>query len=204
MKKTALFIVIFLLCHFLTGTQVCAVAQSKIPVSLYTNLAYDAALVPNVGVQVGLPEGWTVSAAWNGSWWGGAGHSWRIYGPELTARWYFSGTAPGTSPVNPGHHVGLYLQALTYDVQFKGHTGYIGGEPGGNLFDRANWGIGAEYGYTFRLTQRLDLDLSIGLGYFGGKYYTYEYLGGQYVWQTTARRNFFGPTRVGVTLYWNL
>lgn len=207
MKKTALASVIFLLCLCLTGMEMCAIAQSKQSspsVSLYTNLAYDAALVPNVGVQVGLPQGWAVSAAWNGSWWGGEGHSWRIYGPELTARWYFSGTAPGTSPGNPGHHVGLYLQALTYDVQFKGHTGYIGGEPGGNLFDRANWGIGAEYGYTFRLTERLDLDLGIGLGYFGGKYYTYEYLGGQYVWQTTARRNFFGPTRVGVTLYWNL
>ena len=200
MKKTALASVIFLLCLCLTGMEMCAVAQSKQPspsVSLYTNLAYDAALVPNVGVQVGLPQGWTVSAAWNGSWWGGAGHSWRIYGPELTVRRYFSDW-------HLGHHAGLYGQMLTYDVQMKGHTGYIGGEPGGNLFDRANWGIGAEYGYTFRLTERLDLDLSIGLGYFGGKYYTYEYLGGQYVWQTTARRNFFGPTRVGVTLYWNL
>ena len=200
MKKTALASVIFLLCLCLTGMEMCAVAQSKQSspsVSLYTNLAYDAALVPNVGVQVGLPQGWAVSAAWNGSWWGGAGHSWRIYGPELTVRRYFSDR-------HLGHHAGLYGQMITYDVQFKGHTGYIGGEPGGNLFDRANWGIGAEYGYTFRLTERLDLDLSIGLGYFGGKYYTYEYLGGQYVWQTTARRNFFGPTRVGVTLYWNL
>lgn len=200
MKKTALVFVVFILCHWMTGMEMCAVAQSKQPspsVSLYTNLAYDAALVPNVGVQVGFPQGWAVSAAWNGSWWGGAGHSWRIYGPELTVRRYFSDRYLG-------HHAGLYGQMLTYDVQMKGHTGYLGGEPGGNLFDRANWGIGAEYGYTFRLTQRLDLDLSIGLGYFGGKYYTYEYLGGQYVWQTTARRNFFGPTRVGVTLYWNL
>lgn len=198
MKKTALFTVIFLLCHFLTGTQVCAVAQSKIPVSLYTNLAYDAALVPNVGVQVGLPEGWTVSAAWNGSWWGGEGHSWKFYGPELTARWYFQG------PAYSGHHAGLYLQALTFDVQLKGRTGYLGGEPGGTLFDRAHWGAGLEYGYTFRLTRQLDLDLSLGLGYLGGQYYTYEYVGGQYIWQTTEHRNYLGPTRLGVTLYWRL
>lgn len=201
MRKTALISVILLLCHFVAGSCVCAVAQNvrDLPsVSLYTNLAYDAALVPNVGVQVDLPKGWAVSAAWNGSWWSGEGRSWKIYGPELTVRWYLKKTC------HIGHHAGLYGQMLTYDIQFPGKTGYLGGEPGGNLFDRAHWGIGAEYGYMFRLTSRLGLDLSIGLGYLGGKYYTYEYLGGQYVWQTTARRNYFGPTRLGVTLYWNL
>lgn len=230
MKNAALISVVFVLCHWLAGGEVCATAQSKqhFPtVSIYSNLAYDAALVPNLGVQVGLPKGWTVSAAWNGSWWSGEGHSWKIYGPEITARWYFSGlisshsggaisresdstfghcSSRGSSHANlfTGHHVGLYLQALTYDVQLKGHTGYLGGEPGGNLFDRAHWGVGVEYGYTFRLTKQLDLDLSIGLGYLGGKYYTYEYVGGQYVWQATAHRNYFGPTRLGVTLYWNI
>ena len=207
MKKTALASVIFLLCLCLTGMEMCAVAQSKQPspsVSLYTNLAYDAALVPNVGVQVDLPKGWAVSAAWNGSWWSGEGRSWKIYGPELTARWYFSGDQSRTRPRHPGHHMGLYGQALTYDIQFPGKTGYMGGEPGGNLFDKAHWGVGAEYGYTFRLAERLSLDLSIGLGYMGGKYYTYEFEGGQYIWQTTERRSYWGPTRLGVTLYWHL
>ena len=197
MKKTALLSVIFLLCHTLTGKAQCAEPHFP-PISLYTNAAYDAALIPNAGVQVGFSKGWTLGLSWNGSWWGGVGHSWKVYGPELTVRRYFSGAE------YIGHHAGLYTQLITYDIQRRGGTGYLGGEPGGNLFDGANWGIGLEYGYTFRLTDQLDLDLSIGLGYFGGKYYTYEYMGGQYIWQSTARRNYWGPTRLGVTLYWNL
>ena len=200
MKKTARIAVILLLCHMMAGMSFRAAAQSSgrfPPISVYSNLAYDAALIPNAGVQVGFSDVWSVSLAWNGSWWGGEGRSWKVYGPELTARRYFG-------PLYTGHHAGVYTQLITYDIQRRDGTGYLGGEPGGNLFDGANWGIGLEYGYTFRLTDRLDLDLSIGLGYFGGKYYTYEYMGGQYIWQSTARRNYWGPTRLGVTLYWNL
>lgn len=217
MKKTALVSVIFLLCHILTGKSQSA-NTSFPPVSLYTNIAYDAALIPNIGVQVALPKGWTIGLSWDGSWWGGEGHSWKVYGPELTARWYFAnGNANNTVNVNAnvnknapapqpytGHHIGFFTHALTYDIQRWGGTGYLGGEPGGHLFDGANWIVGAEYGYTFRLTSQLDLDLSVGLGYFGGKYYTYQYEGGQYIWLTTARRNYWGVTRVGVTLYWNI
>lgn len=200
MKKTALASVILLLCHVMAGLCQCADRQPNRPfppIGVYTNVAYDAALIPNLGVQVGLPQGWAVSVSWNGSWWGGEGRSWKVYGPEFTVRRYLD-------PLYIGHHAGLYTQVLTYDIQRRGRTGYLGGEPGGHLFDGANWGIGLEYGYTFRLTPQLDLDLSLGLGYFGGKYYTYEYMGGQYVWQSTARRNYWGPTRLGVTLYWNL
>ena len=200
MKKTARIAVILLLCHMMAGMSFRAAAQSSgrfPPISVYSNLAYDAALIPNAGVQVGFSDVWSVSLAWNGSWWSGEGRSWKVYGPELTARRYF---APGFV----GHHAGVYTQLITYDIQRRDGTGYLGGEPGGNLFDGANWGIGLEYGYTFRLTDQLDLDLSIGLGYFGGKYYTYEYMGGRYMWQTTAHRNYWGPTRLGISLYWNL
>lgn len=167
-------------------------------VSVYTNLAYDLALVPNVGVQVGLGHDWAVSARWNGSWWSSPGNYWRIYGPELTVRRYFPGKK------HPGHHAGVYGQMLTYDIELRSGKGYLGGEPRGNLFDGANWGAGLEYGYTFALTRRLHLDLSLGLGYFGGKYYTYEPMGGQYIWLSTERQNYWGPTRLEVSLYWNL
>ena len=205
MKKTALVTVILLLCHCMTGLAQRAAAQPErhFPrISIYSNLAHDFALIPNLGVQVGVFDDWSVSLSWNHSWWGGEGHSWKVYGPELTVRRYFSGRNADRSYT--GHHAGLYTQVITYDIQRRGGTGYLGGEPGGNLFDGANWGTGLEYGYTFRLNRQLDLDLSIGLGYFGGKYYSYEYTGGQYIWQSTAHRNYWGPTRLGVTLIWNL
>ena len=103
-----------------------------------------------------------------------------------------------------GHHAGVYGQLLTYDIELRSGKGYMGGEPGGNIFDGANWGAGLEYGYTFNLTRRLHLDLSLGLGYFGGKYYTYEPMGGQYIWLSTEYQNYWGPTRLEITLYWNI
>ena len=166
--------------------------------SVYSNLAYDLALVPNLGLQVGLGGNWAVSARWDGSWWSKPGNYWRIYGPELTVRRYF----PGKKHL--GHHAGVYGQLLTYDIELRSGKGYMGGEPGGNIFDGANWGAGLEYGYTFNLTRRLHLDLSLGLGYFGGKYYTYEPMGGQYIWLSTEYQNYWGPTRLEITLYWNI
>ena len=201
MRRTAIISVLTILCFFSGGILPEAGAQTKgkVPrLSVYSNLAYDLALVPNVGIQVGLGSGWALSARWDGIWWSKPGNYWRLYGPELTVRRYFPGKK------HPGHHAGLYGQLLTYDFELRGGKGYLGGEPGGNFFDGANWGAGVEYGYTFGLSRRLHLDLSLGLGYFGGKYYTYQPMGGQYIWLTTERRRYWGPTRLEVSLYWNL
>ena len=102
-----------------------------------------------------------------------------------------------------GHHLGIYGQVLTYDFE-AGGRGYMGGEPGGTLFDRANFAGGVEYGYALPIARRLNLDFTIGIGYMGGKYYEYKPIDDCYVWQATKQRHYFGPTKLEVSLVWLL
>lgn len=100
-----------------------------------------------------------------------------------------------------GHHLGVYGQLLTYDFE-TGGRGYIGGKPGGSLWDKANWGAGVEYGYSLPVGRRLNLDFTVGAGYLGGEYWEYISLEDCYVWQATKRLRWFGPTKAEVSLVW--
>lgn len=126
-----------------------------------TNMLYDVLGVPNLGVDFYLGKNISVGASYMHAWWShDARHRyWRIYGGELNARWWF-GKAARRKPLT-GHHAGLYLQALTYDFEWGGKA-YMGGEPGGSIFDRAHIGFGAEYGYSLPVSTRLNIDFSIG------------------------------------------
>lgn len=168
-----------------------------------TNLLYDAALIPNVGIEFYLKDGWSIGGNWMYGWWkkDRTHWYWRAYGGDIFFRKWF-GRKAQEKPLT-GHHLGLYAQVLTYDFEVGGR-GYMGGKPGGDLFDQANFGVGIEYGYSLPVARRLNFDFSIGVGYLGGKYYEYEPMDNHYVWQATKRRNWFGPTKAEVSLVWLL
>ena len=171
--------------------------------AIKTNMLYDALLVPNVGVEFSLGKRWSVAADWMYGWWSrNKSHRyWRIYGGGLTVRKYF-GAKAAEKPLQ-GHHIGINAQMLTYDIEFGG-KGYMGGKPGGTLWDRMNYTIGAEYGYSMPVVRRLNIDFSLAAGYMGGRYYEYTPLDGHYVWQATKNRKWIGPTKVEVSLVWLL
>ena len=161
----------------------------------------DAALVSNIGAEFYLGKGWSVGANWMYAWWNSnkRHNYWRIYGGELDIRKYF-GRRAQTKPLT-GHHLGIYGQAFTYDFE-TGHKGYIGGKPGGTLWDKLNYAIGVEYGYSLPISRRLNLDFTLGVGYWGGEYHEYIPSDGHYVWQSTKQRHWFGPTKAEVSLIW--
>lgn len=159
-----------------------------------TNLLYDAALVPNVGLEYYFGKGWSIGGDWMYAWWSkDAKHRyWRIYGGELEVRKYF-GSKAAEKPLQ-GHHVGVYAQGLTYDFE-TGGKGYL---------SDFSYGVGVEYGYSLPVAKRLNIDFGIGLGYGGGKYKTYEPEDGCYVYKETKRRRWFGPTKAEISLVWLL
>lgn len=171
--------------------------------AIKTNLLYDALLVPNIGVEFYLGRNWSVAENWMYAWWkSDRRHNyWRIYGGDIAIRKWF-GKKADEKPLT-GHHLGLYGQIFTYDFEWGG-KGYMGGQPGGTLWDELNYAAGVEYGYSLPIARRLNLDFTIGLGYWGGKYYEYIPLDGHYVWQTTKNRHWFGPTKAEISLVWLL
>lgn len=160
--------------------------------ALKTNLLYDVALVPNLGVEFYLGKGWTIGANGAFAWWkvDSKDYFWRVYGGDFSIRKYF-GRAAKAKPLT-GHHLGLYGQALSYDFELGG-TGYL---------SDMSYGGGIEYGYSFPIAKRLNLDLGIGIGYLGGEYKKYTPMDGHYVWQETRQRHWFGPTKAEITLVW--
>ena len=168
-----------------------------------TNLLYDAALIPNIGVEFHLKNNWSLSAGWMYGWWkkDRIHWYWRAYGGDIAVRKWL-GKKAQEKPLQ-GHHLGIYGQVLTYDFE-TGGRGYMGGEPGGTLFDRANFAGGVEYGYSLPIRRRLNLDFTLGIGYLGGKYYEYIPIDDCYVWQATKQRHYFGPTKLEVSLVWLL
>lgn len=171
--------------------------------ALKTNLLYDAALVPNIGAEIHVGRNWSVGANWMYAWWkyDPSHWYWRIYGGDIYVRKWF-GKKAAEKPLT-GHHIGLYGQMLTYDF-CTGGRGYMGGEPGGDIWDRASFAGGIEYGYSHPIARRLNLDFTIGIGYLEGKYHEYLPEDNCYVWQTTKNRKWFGPTKAEVSLVWLL
>ena len=168
--------------------------------ALKTNLLYDALVVPNIGLEFYLGRGWSVAGNWMYTWFkSDSRHRYhRIYGGDLEVRrWLSYGKKPLT-----GHHIGLYGQLLTYDLEWGG-KGYLG--------DRWSYGGGIAYGYSAPIGRRLNLDFSIGIGYLGGEYFEYVPKGWCethqrecYLWQATRQRRWFGPTKAEVSLVWLL
>lgn len=166
-----------------------------------TNLLYDALAVPNIGVEFYLGKNWSVGGNWMYGWWkkNSSHRYWRIYGGDIVLRKWF-GSKAEEKPLT-GHHAGVYGQLFTYDFEWGG-KGYMGGEPGGTLWNKMNYAAGVEYGYSLSVARRLNLDFTIGAGYWGGKYYEYIPLDGHYVWQATKNRHWVGPTKAEISLVW--
>ena len=176
-------------------------------IALKTNLLYDAAVIPNIGIEISLGKRFTISADWFYTWFSSDNRHryWQGYGGYLTVRKYFGGNKHQTSDLRPqtslpftGHHLGLYGLGMTYDVEWGGR---------GYQAARFGFGGGVEYGYSARIGRRLCLDFNLGLGFQDGEYK--EYLPtddgtGHYVWQSTHKRHWWGPTKAEVTLKWIL
>ena len=163
--------------------------------ALRTNLLYDLAVVPNVGVEWFADEHWSVAANVMYIWMKSdmRHRYWRLFSTDVEGRYWLT---PQTCDVRTGHHFGLYAGFYRYDFEF-GDRGWMGD---------ANYGGGLSYGYALRLfpkwKERFTLDMSLGFGYLGGTHKEYIPDDGCYVWQRTVRHHLFIPTKAEVTLVW--
>jgi hypothetical protein len=166
-----------------------------------SNLIYDLALLPNLSLELPLGNNWSVLAEGNWSWWNfgrpTAGYH-RIQAAGLEIRRWFASPAKLT-----GHAVGIYALAGTYDIRpFPKNDNTLG------WLSNRSYSCGLSYGYSFPIAPDFNLELGVAAGYIGGRYYDYRLHAGaehtRWEWQAIHNRNYFGLTRLGVSLVYEL
>lgn len=158
-----------------------------------SNLLYDAALTPDIGIEMSVSPSISVGIEGVCAWWSNnrTHRYWRIRGGWLDASWWF-GEASRLYRLT-GHHAGIYASIHDYDFEFGGK---------GWQSPRPTFGAGLTYGYSFRLNRHLNLDLSVRAGYAGGRVTEYKPMCGTYTCIRERSNHYFGLTGLGISLIW--
>lgn len=163
-------------------------------INLRTNLLYDAALTPNIGVEMPFRQHWSVSMDFNFAWWGKtqSNRVWRLWDISMEYRRWLKPF--GNGHFTEGHHIGIYMSAANYDFQF--------GNRGWQVHD-CGFSAGMAYGYAFTINSRLRLDCWVRAGYSGAKRIRYHVVCGEKESYFRGWNNYYGPTGAGITLCWH-
>lgn len=165
-------------------------------VNIKTNLLPDAALSPNVGVEVGLKPHWSIDLSGEVNMWTVDGHKWKHWFVQPEARYWFC-------DYFAKHFVGLHLMGGQYNFgNIHNNIKFLGSDFS-KLTDYRyqGWAVGGgiAYGYSFLLGRHWNLELEIGIGYL----YTWfdEYECKDCGRKTgSSHHNYFGPTKAAVNL----
>lgn len=89
--------------------------------------------------------------------------------------------------------MGANIHGGIYDLENK-KTGYYGEFIGTSL----------TYGYSLNLNGKMSLEFTIGGGYIFTNYDKYLPVDNRYVYQSTHKTHYWGVTKAGITLIWNI
>lgn len=164
--------------------------------ALKTNLLFDAALMPNVEIEVPVGKHFSVNGELMFPWWlfDNNRYCLQVLAGGLEGRYWLGNRE--NKYVLTGHFMGLYAGGGKYDLQWK-ENGYQG-----EFFIAA--GIG--YGYAHKIAKNLRLEYNIGIGLLRTGYRHYHMRSNYQtlLWQNNGNYTWFGPTKIKVSLVWML
>ena len=178
--------------------------------ALKSNLLYDAVTALNFAVEFPVGKRFSVQYEHVFPWWtagrNGNEYSMQVLSIGGEARWWFAprgrGRRVGASEAADarrdlllGHYCGLYAHAGKFDVQ--------AGRKFGCYQDHFK-GVGLSYGYSLPLGKRVNMELSLSLGYM---LLDYQHYIPSPDWSAlirddikAGRRHYFGPTKAKISL----
>ncbi|MDE6769689.1 MAG: DUF3575 domain-containing protein [Muribaculaceae bacterium] len=166
--------------------------------ALKTNLLSDAALNPNIGVEIGLAPRWTLDVSGQLNLWTvGNGHKWRHWLVQPEARYWFCQRFAG-------HFLGVHALGGQYnlgklDLPFK----FLGTDFR-NLKDRRyeGWGVGAgvAYGYAWPVSRHWNIEAEFGFGWIWTKNDAYPCAECGTRLLKGKVHNYVGPTKLALNL----
>lgn len=159
-----------------------------------TNLLYDAAITPNVALELPLGKHVSLYGEYTFPWWVSSknNRAWEILKWDLGLRGWLS---PRSSAMDvlTGHFIGLDFSTGYYDI-----------EPDNKGWQGEFLLAGLEYGYAWRLGKNGNwrLDLSAGAGWMGSNYRYYEGTSdsAHLLYKHTGRYNWFGPVKANLSI----
>ena len=167
--------------------------------ALKTNLLFDAALMPNVEIEVPVGKRWSVNGEYAFPWWqfDRGKYCMQVLMGGLEGRYWLGSRKSGEDrEVLTGHFLGLYAGGGKYDLQW-GEKGYQG-----KFFIAAP----VSYGWATRIARHLHLEFNIGIGLLRTDYRHYHARDNYQtlLWQENGKYTWFGPTKAKISLVWLL
>ena len=164
--------------------------------ALKTNLLFDAALMPNIEIELPIGKRWSLNGEYMFPWWqlNGDKYCLQVLSGGLEGRYWLGKRSH--REVLTGHFLGLYAGGGKYDLQWK-EKGYQG-----EFFIAA----GLSYGYARRIARNLHLEFNLGIGLMRTDYRHYRTRDNYQtlLWQENGNYTWLGPTKVKVSLVWLL
>lgn len=165
--------------------------------ALKTNLLFDAALMPNIELEIPIGNRWSMNGEYIFPWWLMDDNKYclQILSGSLEGRyWLGNRQSRRARNVLTGHFIGLYAGGGMYDLQWK-ENGYQG-----EFFIAA----GLSYGWATAIARNLHLEFNIGVGLLRTNYRHYhandDYRTLQ--WQENGEYTWLGPTKAKISLVW--
>lgn len=167
----------------------------KMPwVAIKTNMLYDLTSTMNLGFEFGLARAVSLDLSANYNPW--------VYSenrkiqhvmiqPEL--RFW-------TCERFSGHFIGVHGIWAHYNAGGLGFIPFANPWFEKNRYNGNLWGAGISYGYQWVLGKRINLEANIGVGYARLKYDRYDCRTCGRIKETGATYNYFGPTKLGLSL----
>ena len=165
--------------------------------ALKTNLLYDVALSPNLGIEVGLGRKWSVDISGNFNDWSIKGHQWKHWVVQPEARYWlcerFGGHFLAAHAVAGEYnfgHIGNNVKFLGSDFSQLSHKRYQG------------WGagLGVGYGYTWMLSRHWSMEAEIAVGWIYTRYDSYPCANCGRRLEKNRVHNYVGPTKAALNL----
>ena len=190
MNLKKLFLPVFLFVSTLTS-------MSSQEVGIKSNLLSDAALSPNLGVEIGLAPKWTLNLVGQVNFWDVNGHKWKHWLAQPEARYWFCDRFAG-------HFVGLHAIGGQYNFgHIKNGIKFLGSDFS-QLSDYRfqGWaaGAGIAYGYDWILSKHWNLEAEIGIGWIYTRYDKYRCSDCGKKVASGLHHNYVGPTKIDINI----
>lgn len=187
MKRTLLTVILAL------GALLGARAQE---VALKTNLLSDAALSPNLGVEVKLAPQWTLDLTGQVNAWHVGDRRWKHWLVQPEARYWWC-------EAFSGHFVAAHLIGGQYNWGNLRLPDFLGSDLS-RLRDKRfqGWGagLGVAYGYAWILDKHWNFEAEIGLGWIYTRYDEFNCQGCGRRIKENKPHNYVGPTKAALNI----